>query len=127
MSSGNVKIQKKNNYLKSIFNFVIQRTFKNIIMLSLSKRLTYFMLAGLGLLLIPFVAMFFTNEVQWGPMDFIVAAILIFSAVFGFEMVLRKVKATQTRLLLCGAVLVVIVLIWAELAVGLFGTPWAGN
>jgi len=43
------------------------------------------------------------------------------------ELVLRKVKGTLNRIIICGAVLFVFFLIWAELAVGIFGTPFAGS
>jgi hypothetical protein len=43
------------------------------------------------------------------------------------EVVLRKVTQTKYRILLCVLVMGAFVLIWAELAVGIFGTPFAGH
>jgi ABC-type proline/glycine betaine transport system permease subunit len=43
------------------------------------------------------------------------------------EFVMRKVKKREHRILICGAILVVLFIIWAELAVGIFGTPFAGS
>jgi hypothetical protein len=43
------------------------------------------------------------------------------------ELVLRKVKKIKYRIAICGAILVVLLLIWMELAVGIFGTPFAGS
>ena len=93
----------------------------------LTKRLTFTILIPIALLFIPLTAMLFTSEVNWGPLDFIVAAILLFSASFSCEWILRKTNNTRNRILFIGLILFAIFLIWAELAVGVFGTPWAGS
>ncbi len=79
------------------------------------------------LLLIPLVAMQFTTEVNWSVTDFITMGILLLGTGLTIELVLRKVKSVRNRLILCGVILLIFFLIWAELAVGIFGTPWAGN
>lgn len=79
------------------------------------------------LLLIPFIAMQFTNEVDWKILDFTIMGILLFGTGLLCELVIRKVKNIQNRILLCGGILFVFLLIWAELAVGIFGTPFAGS
>lgn len=79
------------------------------------------------LLLIPFIAMQFTSEVDWGPFDFIVAGVLLFGTALLIELVLRTVRSTRARILLCAALLLGLFLVWAELAVGIFGTPLAGS
>ena len=43
------------------------------------------------------------------------------------ELVMRKVKKMNYRIALCAALLVALLLTWIELAVGLFGTPFAGS
>ena len=43
------------------------------------------------------------------------------------ELVLQKVTKKQHRIILCLAILFVLLLVWAELAVGIFGTPFAGS
>lgn len=92
-----------------------------------TKRLNWIFIGITFLLCIPLVAMQFTTEVNWTVSDFIVAAILLFGTGMVCELVLRKVKSTQNRILICGAVLSVLLLVWVELAVGVFGTPFAGN
>jgi dolichyl-phosphate-mannose--protein O-mannosyl transferase len=79
------------------------------------------------LLLIPFIAMQFTNEVAWSLFDFVVAAILLLGTGLLCEFVLRKVNKTKHRLIICAIILALLVLTWMELAVGLFGTPFAGS
>lgn len=92
-----------------------------------NKRLSLVVGAVAGLLLIPFIAMQFTNEVNWSPFDFGIAAFLLLGTGLVIEFILRKTNSPQRRLLLVGAVLIILLLVWAELAVGLFGTPLAGS
>ena len=92
-----------------------------------NKRLAL-ILAGIpSLLLIPFIAMQFSNEINWNTFDFMTMGVLLLAVGLLFEFILRKVKSIKGRLILNGAVLLVFLLIWAELAVGIFGTPFAGN
>jgi len=79
------------------------------------------------LLLIPLIAMQFTVEVNWDIKDFTLMGILLSGTGFLIEFVLRKIKPFHFRILLFGVVLLLAFLIWAELAVGLFGTPFAGS
>lgn len=79
------------------------------------------------LLLIPLIAMQFTNEVNWSVMDFVMAGMLLFGTSLLIEFILRKVKSTKHRILLSGIVLFLLFLLWAELAVGIFGSPIAGK
>ncbi|MFC5282855.1 hypothetical protein [Pedobacter alpinus] len=91
------------------------------------KRLIVFLLGANGLLLIPLVAMQFTTEVNWDFTDFTVMAILLSGTALLCEMILRIVKQNKFRVMLCIVVVFVFLLIWAELAVGIFNTPLAGN
>ena len=79
------------------------------------------------ILLIPFIAMQFTNEVDWSVSDFAIMGVLLYGTGLLCELVLRKVKSVQNRILICAALVVAFLLVWAELAVGIFGTPLAGS
>jgi hypothetical protein len=92
-----------------------------------NKRLIGIVLTVALLLLIPFIAMQFTNEVNWNWFDFLVMGVLLLSTGLAGELVMRKVKTTKYRIGLWVGILVVFFLIWAELAVGIFGTPFAGS
>ena len=92
-----------------------------------NKRLTIILLVVTLLLLIPLIAMQFTNDVKWNVLDFIVAGVLLFSAGLMCEFVIRKVKKVKYRIIICIALLAALLLIWLELAVGIFGTPIGGN
>ena len=43
------------------------------------------------------------------------------------ELVMRKVSNIKYRVAICRVLLAALVLIWIELAVGIFGTPFAGS
>lgn len=89
-----------------------------------NKRLIIMLGSIVLLLLIPLIAMQFTNEVDWGIFDFIIMGILLFATAVLCELVLRTVKKTGKRLIICGVTLLALFLIWAELAVGIFGSPF---
>lgn len=92
-----------------------------------NKRFVYILTTVSILLLIPFIAMQFTNEVNWTLSDFIVAGALLLGAGLMCEFVLRKAKKNVYRIAICLAILAVFLLVWAELAVGIFGTPFGGS
>ena len=96
-------------------------------MITQNKRLIGIVLIVGLLLLIPFIAMQFTNEVKWDSRDFVIMGVLLLGTGLMCEFVMRKVKKTQHRVLLIAAILLALFLIWAELAVGIFGTPFAGS
>ena len=80
-----------------------------------------------ALLMIPFIAMQFSSEVVWTVSDFIIMGILLLVTGLGIDLVLRKVSSSKNRLIISGIILAVFFMIWAELAVGVFGTPFAGS
>lgn len=80
-----------------------------------------------SILAIPLVAMQFTNEVQWDLRDFAVMGTLLLSTGLAIELVLRNLKTGILRTVILVAILLALFLIWAELAVGIFGTPFAGS
>jgi len=92
-----------------------------------NKRLTIILTVISVILLIPFIAMQFTNEVNWTFRDFAIMGVLLYGTGLLCELVLRTVKSVQNRILICVAIVLAFFLIWAELAVGIFGTPFAGS
>lgn len=69
----------------------------------------------------------FTDEVNWSPIDFVVAGVLLLSTGLIFELVIRKIKNIKYRIAFSVALLIVFLFIWAELAVGIFNTPLSGS
>jgi len=92
-----------------------------------NKRLIAIVLTATSILFIPLIAMQFTNEVNWAISDFVVAGALLFGAGLGIEVVIRSVKQTKYKFLISLAILALLCLIWMELAVGIFGTPFGGS
>ena len=92
-----------------------------------NKRLKNILLIVGSLLLIPLIAMQFTDEVNWTALDFVIAGALLFVTGLIFDLVMRKVKNTKYRIAILIIVILVFFLIWAELAVGIFGTPFSGS
>lgn len=71
------------------------------------------------LLLLPLLAMQFTREVNWTPLDFAVAWLLLSAAGTGVVLALRRWRGMR-RVVAVAAVLLAAALLWAELAVGVF-------
>jgi len=67
------------------------------------------------LLLIPFIAMQFTDEVSWDIIDFIVMGALLLGTGLLCELIIRKVKH---KIVFCIIIILVFLMVWAELAVG---------
>jgi len=91
------------------------------------KRLLVVLAIVMIILLMPFIAMQFTDEVNWSVFDFATAGILLFLAGAGCEIAVRKATKLSAKVIWIGIILGIAALIWIELAVGLFGTPFAGN
>lgn len=92
-----------------------------------NKRLIGIVLTVAILLFIPLLAMQFTDEVNWTLLDFTVAAVLLLGTGLLCELVMRTVNKIGYQIAICAVILVALLLIWIELAVGIFGTPFAGS
>ena len=92
-----------------------------------NKRRFIIFLITLFLLLIPLIAMMFTNEVNWIVSDFIVAGFLLLGTGMLVAFVMRIIKKRIYKVSLISVILIVLILIWIELAVGIFGLPFGGN
>ena len=95
--------------------------------MDLNKRLKIILLIVLGILLVPLIAKQFTSEVNWGIEDFALMAVLLFGTGLLIEVVLRYVQSKGNRILLCSLIIIALFLVWAEMAVGIFGSPFAGS
>ena len=82
-------------------------------------RSTYWSLAAL-VLLAPAIGMALTSEVAWGAGDFAVMGALLALLGLGIEMALRTSLDMRGRLYAIAAMVALFLLVWAELAVGLF-------
>lgn len=96
-------------------------------MMTQQKRSQILYTIPLAILIIPMIAMQFTKEVNWTFSDFLIMGILLFITTFTINFVLKKFKTLKSRMILVIGILFLLVLIWAELAVGIFESPFAGN
>lgn len=101
---------------------------KNLILkLSPNKRFLGILSVIAILLLIPLTAMQFTNQVKWSVSDFIVAGLLLLFTGLVIEFILRRLTTTKHRIIAAIILFILLFIVWAELAVGIFGSPFAGN
>ena len=91
------------------------------------KRFSILTFAPLALLLIPLIAMHYSDEVHWTLIDFAIMGVLLLVAGMWTQRVVERVKSFPRRATYIILVLLLFLLVWAELAVGIFGSPLAGN
>ena len=84
-------------------------------------------LSPLLLLLIPLFGSLFSNQVNWSLFDFIVMGFLLVSTGLSIQFILEKVRNKTFRIVPIIFVLIIFLMIWAELAVGVFGSLIAGS
>jgi len=94
---------------------------------NLTQRLLITFGTVLAILSIPLIAMQFTKEVNWDLSDFIIMGLLLSVTGLAIEFVTRKIKSFNLKIVLTAVILFLLFLIWAELAVGIFGSPFAGS
>ena len=73
-----------------------------------------------AVLLAPAVAMQLSREVAWGPEDFTFAGVLLIGGGALFELAAWKLRSLTGRLIAAAVILGVVLLIWADAAVGVF-------
>lgn len=87
----------------------------------LAQRVLIWAAVTAGLLLIPYV-----TRMPWERFDYVVAGVLVFGAACLYEFTARLVPKKRW-LIVAGVVFILFALTYVELAVGLFGTPFAGS
>lgn len=88
----------------------------------LNKRILYIVLAVACILLIPFIAMRFTNEVAWTAFDFIFASALLLIPSLVFEYISRRKNSIAFKAGLGLALIASVLLVWINGAVGIIGS-----
>ena len=63
---------------------------------------------------------------HWTLSDFIIMGTLMFIIGLALDFTVRKVTK-KYRVIACIIIVIIFLLIWAELAVGIFGSPFAGS
>jgi hypothetical protein len=87
----------------------------------LSWRVAPWLIAAL-LLLLPLVAMQFSEEMDWDETDFLVLGVMLFGACGTYELAARMTGNPAYRAAVGVAVVTAFLLIWINLAVGIIGS-----
>ena len=71
-------------------------------------------------LLIPFTMMLLTDRIRWSLLDFTMAGFLLVITISTIHFIFRKIKNTKYFIVTSIAFLLLMLLIWIEIAVGVF-------
>lgn len=85
------------------------------------KRLAIWAGATAILLIIPLIAMQFSEEAKWGVADFILAGLMLLGTGAIYDLGIRKINSKLFRRLASIALIGAFFLTWAQLAVGIIG------
>ena len=66
-------------------------------------------------------------DLDWNIFDFLIMGLLILFFSIAINLILNHLNPSKLRLILIFIFVILFFLIWAELAVGVFGTPFAGT
>jgi hypothetical protein len=88
---------------------------------TVSKSIILIVLAAAFILLVPWLAMQFTDEVAWDLADFALAGALLVGTGLVYVISTRKVSNIRNRAAVGVALAVALLLVWIELAVGIVG------
>ncbi|MDB2356966.1 hypothetical protein N9W10_02205 [Gammaproteobacteria bacterium] len=66
-------------------------------------------------------------DLDWNIFDFLIMGLLILFFSIAINLILNNLNSSKLRLILVLMLVILFLLIWAELAVGVFGTPFAGT
>ena len=70
---------------------------------------------------------FISDEFDWNIFDFIVLIIMMIFTSALFEIATRTAKTKKNQKILFILITIIFLLIWAELGVGIFDSPFAGD
>ena len=91
------------------------------------KNSLLFPFSPLILLSIPFIAMQFSESVQWSLFDFILMGTLLTAVGFGTLWAVNSSKSKRKQRALIFLIFFVFHMLWVELSVGIFNSHIAGN
>jgi len=89
----------------------------------MSKRIFYPLL----LLLLPLIGSALSDDVNWSLFDFFLMGGMLLLMSTSIHLIISKEISSKNKALLVGISVLIFLLIWAELAVGIFGTPFTGR
>ena len=94
----------------------------------LNRAQRFILLGILFILTVPFIEQLDGNaSFDWGLLDFVLAFVMLLTFGFGLEYLLRTIQSRRLKGLAILGIILFFVLLWAELAVGIFNSPIAGD
>ena len=94
---------------------------ENMTLIIMRKNIIRIALVTACILLVPLVAMQFTEEVNWNLFDFAFMGTLLFGTGLTYELVARKARNIAYRVAVGVAVAAALLLVWVNGAVGIIG------
>jgi len=86
-----------------------------------SRSVIGIVLGAAFILALPLLAMLITDDVAWGPMDFALAGSLLVGIGLAYEVAARNAGNTAYRVAVAVALAAALLLVWANLALGVIG------
>ena len=90
-------------------------------------RIKRILVASSSLLIIPLFFTVISDEFNWSFFDFIIMGFMMMFVGILFELFSRVIKSGKRKKLLYGLIILLFLLLWAELGVGIFNSPIAGD
>ena len=90
-------------------------------------RIKRILVASSSLLIIPLFFTVISDEFNWSFFDFIIMGFMMMFVGISFELVSRVIKSGKRKKLFYGLIILLFLLLWAELGVGIFNSPIAGD
>ena len=87
---------------------------------STRKQLAYLVLDTFAILTLPLIAMGLNDTANWSVEDFFAAALLLFGSGLVYILISQRLRSRTSRLIVGITILIILAVIWAELAVGIF-------
>ena len=94
---------------------------------SFISRIKRILIVCSSLLIIPLFFTVISDEFNWSFFDFIIMGFMMIFVGILFELVSRVIKSGKRKKLLHGLIILLFLLLWAELGVGIFNSPIAGD
>lgn len=91
------------------------------------KRIFLIPVIFLSLLFIPLISMQFSDQVKWTTIDFVAMGGLLLAAALGVNLIISKNVNLLRRTVFIILLIIAFMAVYVELAVGVFGTPFAGS
>lgn len=79
------------------------------------------------LMVAAFISNFVVKGFNWTGSDFLIAAILLFGTATFIYLIVSSKFSFRTKVIVTVITLLALILLWMEMAVGLFGSPIAGS